>query len=180
MSRHLRWVLDGSFVLPFAKTDQEGEYRFKSICPGRYAVVVADENAGYPDSSPEINEFLYGFAITEVRLTAENPQAELPVSLPPKPEFIQIHITNRETKAEVLKFTVRLEVPGQQKRPEISFEFDTESKDREIMVPPDKDVVFRVTADEFQEWNESAGPGTLIRVPSGTKTTLEIELEPLK
>lgn len=172
--------VDGSFVLPRAKTDQEGEYRFQNICPGRYAVVADDEKAGYPDSSPQINEFLYGFPITEVRLTAKNPQAELPVFLPPKPGFIQVHVINRETKAEVLKFSVKLKVPGQQRRAEISFEFDAEFKHREITVPPDKDFVCRVTADGFHEWSESAGPGALIRVPSGTRTTIEIELEPLK
>lgn len=172
--------VDGSFVVPYAKTDQEGQYRFENICPGRYAVVVADEKTGYPDSSPEINEFLYGSPITEVRLTAKSPQAELPVFMPPKPGFVQVHITNRETKTEVLKFSVNLKVAGQHKRSEISFEFDADMKDREIMVPPDKDVVFRVTADGFHEWRESAGPGTLIRVSSGTKTMLEIELEPLK
>jgi hypothetical protein len=93
---------------------KEGTYHFDHVCPGRYALVVKDEKAGYPHASPAGNAFLYGVPIQEVTLTAKNPQAELPVYLPPKPGFMQVHVTNQETKAEIWKFRVMLKVPGQQ------------------------------------------------------------------
>ena len=127
-----------------------------------------------------LNEFLYGSPILEVRLTTRNPQADQAVYVPPKPGLMHVQIVNRETRAEIWKFSLTLMVPGQQSAPEISFGFDDDVKDHEIEVPPDKDVIFHVTADGFSEWSQSTGQGKGIRVPSGTKTMLEAELEPLK
>ena len=176
------WPLgvDLSGNLPSAATDREGSYRFEHVCPGRYTVVVDDEKAGYAHASFMLNEFLYGSPTAEVTLTVKNPEADLPVYLPPKPGFMQVHITNRETKAEIWKFIVTLKVPGQQHASELSVSFDEATKDHQIEVPPDKDVIFRVTADGFHEWSESTGQGKLIRVTSGMKAPLEAELEPLK
>jgi hypothetical protein len=166
--------------LPSVETGREGNYRFEHVCPGRYTVVVDDEKAGYPHASPMVNAFLYGSPIAEVTLTVKNPQADLPVYLPPKPGLMQVHITNQETKAEIWKFSVTLKVPGQQDASELSFSFDEAVKDHQIEVPPDKDVIYHVTADGFHEWSESTGQGKLIRVTSGAKAPLEAELEPLK
>ncbi len=168
-------LLAGS--VPSVKTGPEGDYRFEHICPGTYVVTVADEKAGYPHASPMVSAFIYG-SIEEVRLTIESPQADLPVRLPPKPGFMQLHITNRETKAEIPKFTVMLNVKGQPGG--LSFIFDVGIKDHKIELPPDKDVICHLTADGFREWSESAGQGKLIRIQSGTKGTLEAELQPLK
>jgi len=168
-------LLAGS--VPSVKTGPEGDYRFEHVCPGTYVVTVADEKAGYPHVSLMESAFIYGH-IEEVTLTNERPQADLPVHLPSKPGFLQVHITNRETKAEISKFMVTLNVKGQPGG--LSFIFDVGIKDREIELPPDKDVICHVTADGFREWSESAAQGKLIRVQSGTKGTLEAELQPLK
>src|SRR6266568_1148621 len=175
------WPLgvDLGALLPRMETDQEGEYRFQNVCPGRYAVMVEDKKAGYPHSSPLFNEFLYGVRIAEVKLTAKHSQVELPGYLPPKPGLMHVRVSNRETKAEILKYSVKLRVQGQRRTPEAGFEFDPMMKDHEIEIPPDRDVIFHVTADGFREWTESAGHGKLLRVPSGTDATLEVELEPL-
>ncbi len=166
--------------LPSIETDRDGRYRFEHVCPGRYTVVVDDEKAGYPHASPLSNAFLYGSPIAEVTLTVKNPQADLPVYLPPKPGLMQVHIINKETKGQIWKFSMRLIVQGQKDADELSFSFDEAVKDHQIEVPPDKDVIYHVTADGFHEWSESAGAGKVIRVSSGMKATLEAELEPFK
>jgi hypothetical protein len=166
--------------LPSVETDKEGSYHFEHVCAGRYAVVVEDEKAGYSHASPMVNAFLYGTPIPEVSLKVKSSQADLSIYLPPKPGLIQVHITNQETKAEIRKFRLTLEVPGQQDEREMSFIFDEMVKDHQIEVPPDKDVIYHVTADGFHEWSECAGQGKLIRLASGAKETLEVELEPLK
>jgi hypothetical protein len=167
-------------LLPRVATDQEGVYRFENLCPGRYAVVVEDKKAGYPYASPLFNEFLYGARIAEVKLTTNHLHGELPVYLPPRPGFMHVHVSNRETKAEILKYSVKLRVPGQRRTPEAGFEFDSMMKDHEMEVPPGRDVIFHVTAEGFREWRESAGHGKLMRAPSGADATLEVELEPLR
>jgi hypothetical protein len=166
--------------LPSVETDREGNYRFEHVCPGRYTVVVNDEKAGYPNASPMVNAFLYGSPTAEIALTVKNPEADLPVYLPSKPGLMQLRMTNQQTKAEIWKFRVTLKVLGQQGASEVSFSFDEAVKGHQIEVPPDKDVIYHVTADGFNEWSESAAEGKLIRVTSGAKATLEAELEPLK
>jgi hypothetical protein len=168
-------VLAGS--LPSVKTSSEGDYRFEHVCPGTYTVIVSDENAGYAHPNAMETAFLSG-SIEEVTLTIENPEADLPVHLLPKPGFMQVHITNRETKAEVSKFTVTLNVSGHPG--ELSFLFDVDTKNPTVEVPADKDVICHVTAEGFREWSGIPGRGRLIRVQSGTKTTLEAALQPLK
>jgi hypothetical protein len=78
-----------------------------------------------------------------------------------------------------VKFSLKIKVPGQHKASEVSFEFNPMVKDYEIVVPPDKDVIVHLTADGFHEWSESAGHGKILRVPSGTRATLEAYLAPL-
>jgi hypothetical protein len=164
-------------ILPYVKTDDAGKYRFQNLCFGRYTVISDDERVAYRGANSYMNRFLYGSRIAEVRLTAKHPQAELHVSIPPKPGFVRVHITNQETKADLVRFSLKVKVPGQQKASEVSF--NPMVKDYEIVVPPDKDVIVHLTADGFHEWSESAGHGKLLRVPSGTRVTLEADLEPL-
>src|SRR5271169_897853 len=58
--------VDLSFVLPHMKTDERGEYRFEQVCPGRYSIFWTDEEGGYPRSSSNLNQFLYGGRIPQV------------------------------------------------------------------------------------------------------------------
>jgi hypothetical protein len=93
---------------------------------------------------------------------------------------MHVRIVNGQTRKEVLKFKVKLEVPGQNESPEASFVFDPQVHDHDIEVPPDKDVICHVTADGFQEWNEGAGVGKVIHLASGNQMTLEAELEQIR
>lgn len=166
-------------ILPSAATDETGEYRFEHVCPGRYTVVVEDAKAGYARTSPWMNEFLNGFHTAGVKLTAKHRHVELPVYAPPKPGLMEIHVSNRETKAEVVNFSVKLKVSHQPRR-EAAIDFTPTVKDRDIEIPPDQDVIFYVTAEGFHEWPASAGHGKLMRVASGTQVALDVELAPLK
>lgn len=165
--------IDLAVTVPEAETDQTGEYLFQNVCSGRYTIVIAGKY-----SYPYLNEFLYGSAASEVRLTAASPQAELPVYVHPKPAIARIHVTNQKTKAEVLRFSVKLRIPEQQISPEISFEFDSTIHDHQVPLPPDKDVLLHVYAKGFHEWHESAGRGKLMRLASGSQAALEVELAP--
>lgn len=173
------WPLgvDLGAMLPRLKTNQGGEYSFEHVCPGRYAVLAEDAEAGYPDSSPYLFEFLYGRRTAQVKLTAKHSLAELPVQLPPQPGRIKVFVTDRVTGVEITKFTIEMIVPGQHHSPEIKYEFSPEIHDREIEVPPDKDVIMHVTADGFREWSASASGRKVIRVSAGTQESLLAQLE---
>ena len=47
-----------------------------------------------------------------------------------------------------------------------------------ILVPPDKNLLLHVTSDGFHEWYESVGRGKPLHMASGTRLTLEVQLEP--
>jgi hypothetical protein len=50
---------------------------------------------------------------------------------------------------------------------------------RPILIPPDKPLLLHVTSDGFREWEESIGAGKPIYLPSGTRLTLDVQLEPV-
>jgi len=166
-----------SAKLPTAKTDLSGEYVFEKVCPGRYTVLPEDKEAGYPNSGPYFFEFLYGRRVAEVKLTSQNADVELPLMLPLKPGRMNVHITDRTTKVEILEFTIEIKVPGQHLSPEMKYLFHPDIKDHQIEVPPDKDFIVHVTAEGFREWGESIGGRKVVRVPSGTEAALEAQLE---
>lgn len=166
--------------LPAAYTDHSGEYRFEKVCPGRYTVLPDDEKTGYPRASPSEYQFLYGHEVEEVTLTDNIGQAELPLKLLAKPGRIVVRIVSRRTKAEILKFTVRLNVPGQEIGGEQESLFYPDVKNHELLVPPDKIFVVHIAADGFHDWSSEAGNHEVARVQSGTRATLEAQLEPLR
>ena len=160
-------------ILPQTETDQAGRYVFQNVCPGKYTVLV-DETY----SSPGLNEFLYASPVSELTVTDTKAEAELILYVRPKPATMRIHVTNQRTKAEVPTFSVKLRVPGQQIRPEISFDFNPTIRDPEVPLPPGKDVLFHVKAKGFHEWREGSAQRKLIRLASASEATLEVVLEP--
>ena len=50
--------------------------------------------------------------------------------------------------------------------------------DHVILVPPDKNLLLHVSSDRFREWDESAGMGKPMFLPSGNRLTLDVQLEP--
>jgi hypothetical protein len=172
----IAWPLgvDLGAVLPDATSDQNGEYRFEHVCHGKYTVTPDDAKAGYPSTFPDGYEFLYGARITVVRLNAFRRRAEIAVYLPPKPGRLLLHVVNSETKSEILKFVLRLRVRGQRRHPEESMEFSGIVKNSEMPIPSGKDVTVSVNAQGYK------GVSRSILVPSGTQTTLNLEVEPLK
>jgi len=161
--------------LPHTSTNDAGEYRFEDV-PwwGRYTVYADDENEGYSsfstgpagDSSPP-----------EVELTPEHPEAELKVLLPPRAGFIQIHLTNQRTGAGISGMRVALMPTESPTSPLLTMSCYS---NQVILVPPDKSLLLHVTSDGFHEWHESVGRGKPIRLSSGTRLTLAVQLEPSK
>jgi hypothetical protein len=159
-------------VLPHTKTNNVGEYRFENV-PwwGKYTVYADDEDAGYSrfstgpdDSNPP-----------EVEITPEHPEGYSTVVIPPKAGFIQVHLTNRRTGADISGMRVAL-IP--EKSPVSPVETMSCYSNHLILVPPDTSLLLHITSDGFREWNESIGKGKLIRLASGTRLKLDVQLEP--
>jgi hypothetical protein len=160
--------------LPHARTNDKGEYRFENL-PwwGRYTVYADDEDAGYSsystggpadDSNP-----------SEVELTPEHREAEFKVYLPPKAGFVEIHLTNRRTGIGVSGMSVALMPMEKPESPLFSMSCYS---NHVILVPPDENLLLHIRSDGFREWDESVGRGKPIRLSSGTRLTLAVQLEP--
>lgn len=161
--------------LPRVTSNDKGEYRFESL-PwwGRYTVYGEDDDAGYSifsngpagDNHP-----------SEVEITLEHSEAELNVYLPPKAGFLQIRLTNRRTKAPISG--MQIDVMSMDKPDSRLFSMGCYSN-HIILVPPDKDLLLHVTSSGFREWKGSIGKGKPIHLASGTRLTLDVQLDPLR
>jgi hypothetical protein len=161
-------------MLPRVTSNDKGEYRFESL-PwwGKYTVYGEDDDAGYSIFS---NGPAGGGHPSEVQITPGHPEAEFKVYLPPKAGFLQIHLTNRRTKAAISG--MQIDVKSMDKPESLLFSMGCDSK-HVVLIPPDKDVLLHVTAPGFREWKESVGKGKPIHLASGTRITLDVQLDPL-
>jgi hypothetical protein len=156
-------------------TSQGGEYRFQPLPLGKYAVFSDSTKAGYRWLSPPTAKI--------VELTVDHPNAELRMDLPPKVGIVTIHLTDRTTGTFIPRGLVKVKAAD---APDSSWsEVWADSSnclffpDCAISVPPDMQLLVRVSSTGFHEWDEGAGEGKPILVHSGTRLTLDIQLDPL-
>jgi hypothetical protein len=160
-------------ILPHTKSDEDGKFRVIVPWWGRYTVYADDDNAGYSQFSTGP----FGTNIREVTLSSEHPKAEFDLALPPKAGFLDIHLTNRRT-GELIK---DLMVGVLRAAPPKSLLFSERCDSRRsILVPPDKRLLLHVRSGGFHEWTKSLGKGMPIRVASGNRLRVNVELEPLQ
>ena len=162
-----------AMALPWAKTNDAGAYRFEHLQWGRYTVFGEDKEAGYSMFSTGAG----GAAghPPEVELTAEHPEAEFTVHLPPSAGFVLFHLTNRSTGAPISG--VEVTVMSGDAAPKLIYSGGF-SLPAPILVPSDRDLLLHVTSWGFQEWEGSVGTGKYIRIAPGNRLTLNVQLQP--
>ena len=161
-----------SASLPHKRTNDSGEYRFENLQWGKYHILAEDDDAGYSifSTGEGHNE------PPEVRLSPEQPVAEMKVCLPPKAGFIYVHLTNRRTGDAVP--TMNIVVDAEESPDHNLFSMNSYSN-HVVLIPPERNLLLHVTSDGYREWDESAGKGKPIHLASGAQMTLEIKLDPL-
>jgi hypothetical protein len=158
-------------ILPHVRTNNAGQFRFANLDWGRYTVHAEDESAGYsrvttspPDGHP-----------SEVEITPEHREAEFNVYLPPQAGFLEIQLTNRRTGIAISGMKVAVMPMENPWSPLFTMSCYS---DHVILIPPDKNILLHVSSDGFREWDESVGRGKPLQLPSGTRLTLAVQLEP--
>lgn len=158
--------------LPWTRTNDAGAYRFEHLPLGRYTVYAEDKEAGYSVTSTGAGG---AEPPPEVRLTAEHPEAEFNIHLPPPAGFLLFHLTNRSTAAPISSVEVTFQsVDG----PPSGLVSTGTSATQPVLVPSGKDLVLHVTSQGFQEWDQSVGAGKRIRIEPGDRLTLDVPLQP--
>jgi hypothetical protein len=161
-------------ALPHTRTNDAGEYRFVNL-PwwGRYTVYAEDEEAGYSSIST-------GSAgdgpPSEVELTPEHREAQFKIYLPPRAGFLQIHLTNRRTGVGISGMRITLMLMENPESPLFTMSCYS---NHVVLLPADENLLLHVASDGFREWDESVGKGKPLHLPSGTRLTLSVQLEPL-
>jgi Carboxypeptidase regulatory-like domain len=162
--------LDVGGQFPNTRSNDRGEYRFENLPWGRYTVSAEDDDAGYS------GDVIDDSSQPSVEISRERPNAEFRVVLPSKAGLLQIHLTNRRTGAAIPWMGVTV---APMEEPRRSRDHTCKSSEL-ILVPPDRNLILHITAGGFREWDESAGTGKLIFVPSGTRLTLTVQLDPVQ
>jgi hypothetical protein len=160
--------LDVGGQFPNTRSNDHGEYRFENLPWGRYTVSADDDSAGYSD------DFIDDGSQPSVEISPEHPKAEFQVALPSKAGLLQIHVTSRRTGADIPWIGVTV---APMEEPRRSHDHACKSSAL-ILVPPDRNLILHITANGSREWDESAGTGKLIFVPSGTRLTVTVQLDP--
>lgn len=155
--------------LPAAKTNDAGEFKFQNLEYGMWTVNADDENAGY-------SVFATDTFAGQVRISKDKPQAELNIKLPPKAGILHIHMTNANTGAVIPAMRIKLMLPS---RPEFPVFQMSSYSNHVVLIPSNKNIFLHVMSDGFQEWEQSAGNGKLIRLSPGSQLTLEVPLHPI-
>jgi hypothetical protein len=158
-------------ALPWTKTDDAGAFRFEHLPLGRYTVFAEDEAQGYSQAGTGTKQ---GNPI-EVELTAEHPEAESNLRLPPKGGFLRIDLTNQKSGAVISAMGVKVMSAGNPPKWIFSRGYFS---NQPLLVPSDENLLIHVTSDGFREWDRSAGNGKLIRIAPGDSLTLDVQLEP--
>jgi hypothetical protein len=168
------------YVLPHMKTNQRGEYRFEQLCDGRYSVFVSDRDAGYPYSSSYMNQFLYGSRIPEVKIDGNHLDGELTVNVPSKkPAQLQVHVANGKTRTKIEEAEIHLEVNRNRWLSYNCHKFSPCDGKPFLLLPPDQDVLMRVTANGFHEWKNGGTRGKIVHALSGELVTIDVALDPI-
>jgi hypothetical protein len=70
--------VDLDIVLPEARANQSGEYRFTHVCPGRYTILPNGLKLTFPGDF----KFLKEHRVLEAKLTDKKLMAQIPVRIP--------------------------------------------------------------------------------------------------
>jgi hypothetical protein len=169
-----------SYLLPHMKTNQRGEYRFEQLCDGRYSVFVSDTDAGYHFSSSYINQFLYGSRIPEVKIDGAHLDEELAVNVPSKkPAQLQVRVTNGKTKTKIEEAEIHLVVNRNRWLSYNCHKFSPCDGKPFLLLPPDQDVLVRVTANGFHEWKNGGTRGKIVHALPGELVIIDVALDPI-
>ena len=165
--------VDLDYVLPTATSNEAGAYSFEHVCAGRFTVLVDDERAGYP---PKIWSYLLGYK-REAKVTTEHLRVELPVVVPPKAALLDVVARDSRTNATVPTVQIMLRTSKVK-----MYDWSTTRNDSGVplLLPANTDLLCRVLAGGYREWQEGKKKGKQIRLTSEGHMTLNVELKPLR
>lgn len=141
---------DYDYVLPRAKSDERGHYRFLNVCVGSWGVFVEDKSEGYPFAGRLMTRFLYGTRAAQIKIGERSWDAEFNLKAPLRPGILSVEIkTPAETKSRL--DAAEVDVRVNRKR---SVEYTCGDSQmplcESLQVPPDTNVRLWIKAAGFR------------------------------
>jgi hypothetical protein len=169
-------IYDGphSGPYPLGKTDSTGHYCIDNVASGDYFMSAADPEKGYP----EMGSIFYSLQRPnpKVRIVMGNLKGHADWRIPYKAGFIEVALTDARTGKPIIPMFFTLVV---QSRPKNGSMHGSSASTSALLVPPNENIYFIVSARGYGEWPADGTKGKLLNLLPGRTERLAVALQPL-
>jgi hypothetical protein len=159
---------------PLGKTDSTGHYCVDNVAPGDYLMSAEDPEKGYPEMYS--NFYSSQRRDPEVHIAIGNLKGHADWRIPYKAGFVEVVLTDARTGKPIIPMFFSLVV---QSRPETGVMRGSRASTAALLVPPNENVYFKVSAPGYGEWPADGTKGKLLNSLPGRTERLAIALQPL-
>jgi hypothetical protein len=155
------------------KTDNFGHYCVPNVAPGDYIMSAGDPEKGYP----ELGSIFYGSPSpkSKVSITVQNLQGHADWRIPYKAAVLNVHLTDARTGKQIIPMFFKLVLRFN----DVGFIRGSQISTMSLLVPPNEDIFFTVSAADHQGWPGDGTKGKLLHLLPGATEELEIALQPI-
>lgn len=159
---------------PLGKTDSTGRYCVDNVAPGDYVMSAADPKQGYP----EMGSIFYSLRRPnpEVHIAIGNLKGHADWRIPYKAGFIEVALTDARTGKPIIPMIFSLVL---QSSPKDGFMRGSIASTSALLVPPNENVYFKVSAPGYGEWPVDGTKGKLFNLLPGRTERFAIALQAL-
>jgi hypothetical protein len=159
---------------PLGKTDGVGHYCIDNVAPGDYVMSAADPEKGYP----EMGSIFYSSQRPnpEVHIAIGSLKGHADWRIPYKAGFVEVVLTDVRTGKPIIPMIFRLVLQSSPKDGNMRGSTVSTSA---LLVPPNENIYFTVSATGYGEWPGDGTTGKLLNLLPGRTERLAIALQPL-
>ena len=154
------------------KTDESGHYCIGDLPPGDYVMSADDTDHGYPITGRGGFYFVEPSPEQKASITSINRTAHADWRIPYKAGWVKVQLTDARTGKQIpdISFGLTYRSGGSMRvsRPSTT----------PILIPPNRDIYFIVSAPGYQPWPRDGTEGTLLNLRPGETQNIEIALSP--
>jgi hypothetical protein len=159
---------------PASRSDESGHYCLVNVPYGDNAPAADDPKHGYiPQYGFYASEIHKKEATNVAHLSAEHPQATINFRIPYRAAFLTIHLIDAITGKPQSALFYKLRV---QTDPQRRYMFGSQGATDALLLPPNENVLLKVSAPGYREWPYDNSPGYLLNLLPGERRTIEVPL----
>ena len=159
-----------SIGFPFSSTDQFGRYCFHGLPLGEYVLSAFDEKKGYPHRGPAF--YIWQTPDPKVKLSSLHPDASADWQIPFKAGWVDVELPDMPAGKPSQPIRFSFHVRSRSQAAVMSSEVPVEFRGRSLkfLLPPDEEVMLRVTCADGHIWPIDSGDGKSLLVHAGGTT----------